>query len=416
MAFDIDDDLPDRESARQFYQKYEPKEVIGKGLSSVVRKCVEKATGKEYACKIIEFNDDSEVERTATLREIQILKLVGDHPNIIDIVASFETPNYVFIVMELCPNGELFDYLTKVVHLSEKRTRQIMSSIFNAVNHLHSHRVVHRDLKPENILMDGNMNVKITDLGFAVQISENEPLYDLFGTPGYMAPELLQCSQYDDMPGYSLPVDLWACGVILFTLLSGLPPFWHRKQHLMFRMIMDGQYTMTGSEWDDVSEIAKDLISHLLVIDPAERYTALQALQHPFFNVERTRRRDFMAKRTLKAHIILIWSINRLKTLHYRPQPIRGKELLENPYRFKSYRRMVDSTAFLLYGHWIKKDEHRNQNRATLFQTEEKSDLVHHEQLLEQRRLHLDQSESLHLNHQNGIHKEQSRPQEIHGN
>ncbi len=128
---------------------------------------MEKGTGKEYACKIVEFNDDSQEERDATLREIQILKLVGGHPNIIDIVASFETPNYVFIVMELCPNGELFDYLTKVVRLSgsfeyfllfkinsflsyiEKRTRQIMSSILNAVSHLHSHRVVHRDLKPE---------------------------------------------------------------------------------------------------------------------------------------------------------------------------------------------------------------------------------------------------------------------------
>ncbi|CAF4234272.1 unnamed protein product [Rotaria magnacalcarata] len=299
MAFDINDELPDRESARQFYQKYEPKEVLGKGLSSVVRKCVEKATGKEYACKIMEFNDDSGEECAATLREIRILKLVGGHPNIIDIVASFETPNYVFIVMELCPYGELFDYLTKVVRLSEKRTRQIMSSILQGVHHLHSYRVVHRDLKPENILMDSTMNVKITDLGFAAQIEDNQSLYDLFGTP---------------------------------------------------------------------------------VLNPADRYTAEQALQHPFFISEKARRKDFMAKRTLKAHIILVWSIYRLRTLHYRPQPIRGKDLLENPYRFKSYRKMIDSTAFLLYGHWIKKDEHRNQNRATLFQTEEKCDLVRHEQ------------------------------------
>ncbi|CAF0865866.1 unnamed protein product [Rotaria sordida] len=381
MAFDIDDELPDRESARQFYQKYDPKEVLGKGLSSVVRKCVEKGTGKEYACKIMEFNDDNDETRDATLREIQILKLVGGHPNIIDIIASFETPNYVFIVMELCPHGELFDYLTKVVRLSEKRTRQIMSSILAGVQHLHSYHVVHRDLKPENILMDSTMNVKITDLGFAVQVTDNVSLHDLFGTPGYMAPELLRCSQSDEEGlGYGLPVDLWACGVILYTLLSGLPPFWHRKQHLMFRMIMEGRYSMTGSEWDDVSETAKDLIRHLLVIDPDERYTAAQALQHSFFISERTRRIDFMPKRTLKAHIILVWSIYRLRTLHYRPQPIRGKDLLENPYRFKSYRKMIDSTAFLLYGHWIKKDEHRNQNRATLFQTTEKSVLVRHEQ------------------------------------
>ena len=92
--------------------------MLGKGLSSVVRKCVERATGKEYACKIMEFNDDSDDERNSTLQEIQILKLVGGHPNIIDIIASFETSNYVFIVMELCPYGELFDYLTKVVRLS----------------------------------------------------------------------------------------------------------------------------------------------------------------------------------------------------------------------------------------------------------------------------------------------------------
>ena len=143
-----------------------------------------------------------------------------------------------------------------------------------------------------------------------------------------MAPELLRCKQSDDMPGYGLPVDLWACGVILYTLLSGLPPFWHRKQHLMFRMIMQGQYTMTGSQWDDVSDTAKDLIRHLLVINPDERYTAAQALQHPFFHSVRTRRPDFLAKRTLKAHLILVWSIHRLRTLHYRPQSILGRDLL----------------------------------------------------------------------------------------
>lgn len=195
--------------------------------------------------------------------------------------------------------------------------------------------------------MDSTMNVKITDLGFATQVENDQSLYDLFGTPGkilfvffisnyrllyvgYMAPELLRCSQDDGAPGYGRPVDLWACGVILYTLLSGLPPFWHRKQHLMFRMIVQGQYSLAGSEWDDVSETAKDLIHHLLVVNPVDRFTAAQALQHPFFANERAKRRDFMAKRTLKAHLILVWSIHRLRTLHYRPQPIRGKELLGN--------------------------------------------------------------------------------------
>ncbi|CAF0878446.1 unnamed protein product [Adineta steineri] len=177
-----------------------------------------------------------------------------------------------------------------------------------------------------------------------------------------MAPELLRCSPRNSMLGYGLPVDLWACGVILYRLLNGFLPFRSRKQYLMFRKIREGQYTMTGSEWNDVSETAKDLIRHLLDIDPSKRYTAAQALQHSFFNNERTQRKNFMAKRTLKAYIILIWLIHRLRTLHYRPQYIQRKELLENPYRFKSYR---------------EKDE--DQNRAILFQTEEKSDLAHQE-------------------------------------
>jgi phosphorylase kinase gamma subunit len=226
---------------------------------------------------------------------------------------------------------------------------------------------------------------------------------EFFFFQGYMAPELLRCSQLDNFTGYGLPVDLWACGVVLYTLLSGVPPFWHRKQHLMFRMIMEGQYTMEGSNWDDVSDTAKDLIHRLLIVDPRQRYTAAQALKHSFFNPEPTRRRDFVAKRALKAHLIVIWAIHRLRTLHYRPQLIRGKELLgndehkmrtcaniclhlylENPYRFKSYRKMIDSAAFLLYGHWIKKDEHQNQNRATLFQTEVKADLIRDEKFKDQ--------------------------------
>jgi phosphorylase kinase gamma subunit len=106
---------------------------------------------------------------------------------------------------------------------------------------------------------------------------------DLCGTPGYLAPETLACSMYENMPGYGMEVDMWACGVILFTLLSGSPPFWHRRQIIMLRMIMEGNYSFSSPDWDEISDNAKDLIRNLLNVDPQNRFTAEQALNSPFF-------------------------------------------------------------------------------------------------------------------------------------
>jgi phosphorylase kinase gamma subunit len=118
--------------------------------------------------------------------------------------------------------------------------------------------------KPENILLDKNMNVKLSDFGFAVKLDNDQRLTDLCGTPGYLAPETLSCSMYEGMPGYGCEVDMWACGVILYTLLSGSPPFWHRRQMIMLRMIMEGKYSFSSPEWDDISENAKELVNHFL--------------------------------------------------------------------------------------------------------------------------------------------------------
>jgi len=369
MAFEEGDELPDRETAAEFYSKYEPKDVLGKGLSSVVRKCVEKASGKEYAVKIVEFSGPELQE--ATKREIEIMKLVGGHPNIIEIHDTFESETFMFIVMELCPNGELFDYLTKVVRLSEKKTRAIMKNIFEAVYWLHSKNIVHRDLKPENILLDKNMNVKISDFGFAMQLDDDQKLTDLCGTPGYLAPEVLACSMYDNVSGYGKEVDMWACGVILYTLLSGSPPFWHRRQVIMLRMIMESTYSFTSPDWDDISQDAKDLIKNLLLLDSSRRCTAEQALASPFFLQEKLVSKEFFAKRHFKALVNVVRVVYRIKQMKLRPQQRSLKDILENPYRFKSFRKLIDTSAFNIYGHWVKRGE--QQNRAALFELEPKS-------------------------------------------
>ncbi|XP_014093217.1 phosphorylase b kinase gamma catalytic chain, skeletal muscle/heart isoform isoform X1 [Bactrocera oleae] len=286
-----DDVLPDKDAAKGFYAKYEPKEILGRGISSTVRRCIEKETGKEFAAKIIDLGAATEAGDTnpyhmleATRQEISILRQVMGHPYIIDLQDVFESDAFVFLVFELCPKGELFDYLTSVVTLSEKKTRTIMRQIFEGVEYIHAKNIVHRDLKPENILLDENHNVKITDFGFARQLKGDEKLADLCGTPGYLAPETLKCNMFEGSPGYSKEVDIWACGVIMFTLLVGCPPFWHRKQMVMLRNIMEGKYSFTSPEWADISEDPKDLIRKCLVVDPAKRITVKEVLKHPFFN------------------------------------------------------------------------------------------------------------------------------------
>jgi len=260
-----------------------------------------------------------------------------------------------------------------------------MRSILESVLYLHKKNIVHRDLKPENILLDKNMNVKLSDFGFAVKLENGKSLTDLCGTPGYLAPETLSCSMYENMPGYGMEVDMWACGVILFTLLSGSPPFWHRRQMIMLRMIMEGKYTFSSPEWDDISENAKDLIRNLLIVDKKKRYTAEQALNSKFFreSIKSTTSKTFYPRKMFRVYILTVLTISRLSRLlrnksmihqqQQQQQLIKTKDIVENPYRFKTYRKLIDSAAFTIYGHWVKKGE--QQNRAALFEIEPKCDL-----------------------------------------
>ncbi|KAL9878542.1 phosphorylase b kinase gamma catalytic chain, skeletal muscle/heart isoform isoform X3 [Glossina fuscipes] len=381
MAKDEEDDLlPDKDAAKGFYAKYEPKEILGRGISSTVRRCIEKETGKEFAAKIIDLGAATETGETnplhmleATRQEISILRQVMGHPYIIDLQDVFESDAFVFLVFELCPKGELFDYLTSVVTLSEKKTRTIMRQIFEGVEYIHSKNIVHRDLKPENILLDGNHNVKITDFGFARQLKDGEKLTDLCGTPGYLAPETLKCNMFEGSPGYSQEVDIWACGVIMFTLLVGCPPFWHRKQMVMLRNIMEGKYSFTSPEWADISEDPKDLIRKCLVVDPIKRITVQEVLRHPFFNQMLRKQSCFNARKKFQFVILVVRAVVRIKRLRYTAEPLHVDEAIRDPYRIKVLRKVIDGCAFRVYGHWVKKGE--GQNRAALFENTPRTEL-----------------------------------------
>ncbi|KAM3959474.1 phosphorylase kinase gamma isoform 1-T1 [Aphomia sociella] len=409
MAKEEDDDnLPDKDAAKEFYAKYEPKEIIGRGISSTVRRCIEKETGREYAAKIIDLSQESQdgvdthTMRDATRQEINILRMVAGHPYIIELQDVFESETFIFLVFELCKNGELFDYLTSVVTLSEKKTRYIMRQVLEGVRYVHSKSIVHRDLKPENILLDDQLNVKITDFGFAKVLKDGEKLFELCGTPGYLAPETLKANMFEDAPGYGMEVDVWACGVIMFTLLVGCPPFWHRKQMVMLRNIMEGKYSFTSPEWADISDDPKELIRRFLMVDPNERIALDDALNHSFFNTvlwdqdmtplkkslssssRKMSRIDqltmaiksggFNARAKLRLGLVTVRAAVRLSRLpHTSTRELPLHDALRDPYTMRVLRKVIDGCAFRVYGHWVKKGE--GQNRAALFENTPKTEL-----------------------------------------
>ncbi|KAK6942508.1 EF-hand domain [Dillenia turbinata] len=252
---------------------------LGHGQFGTTFLCTEKATGKQYACKSIAkrklvARDDVDDVR----REIQIMHHLSDHPNIISIKGAYEDAVAVHMVMELCTGGELFDRIVKRGHYSERKAAELIRTIVSATEACHSLGVMHRDLKPENFLFVDEKEdsaLKTIDFGLSVFFKPGEYFSDVVGSPYYVAPEVLRKC-------YGPAADVWSVGVILYILLSGVPPFWAETEQAIFEEVLHGDLDFSSDPWPSISESAKDLVRKMLVRDPRKRLTAHEVLCHPW--------------------------------------------------------------------------------------------------------------------------------------
>ncbi|GLD50882.1 death-associated protein kinase 3 [Lates japonicus] len=269
---------------------YEMGEELGSGQFAIVRKCKEKSTGVEYAAKFIKKRRLSSsrrgVSREEIEREVNILREI-QHSNIITLHDIFENKTDVILILELVSGGELFDFLAEKESLTEEEATQFLKQILDGVQYLHSKRIAHFDLKPENImLLDKNVpnpRIKLIDFGIAHQIKAGNEFKNIFGTPEFVAPEIVN---YEPL---GLEADMWSIGVITYILLSGASPFLGETKQETLTNISAVNYDFDEEYFSNTSELAKDFIRRLLVKDPKKRMTIDDSLEHPWIKVIKRR-------------------------------------------------------------------------------------------------------------------------------
>ncbi|KAL6714157.1 MAPK-activated protein kinase Srk1 [Lecanora helva] len=301
-------------------ERWQLLEKMGDGaFSNVYRAREANGHGSEVAIKVVRKFEMNSTQRANILKEVQIMRQL-DHPNIVKLVDFSESRQYYYIVLELCPGGELFHQIVRLTYFSEDLSRHVIVQVAEALEYLHETAgVVHRDIKPENLLFypskfiptrnpkpksaededkedegefikgvgsGGIGTIKIADFGLSKVVWDTQTMTPC-GTVGYTAPEIVKDERY------SKSVDMWALGCVLYTLLCGFPPFYDESIQVLTEKVARGQYTFLSPWWDDISKSAQDLVSHLLTVDPERRYTIQQFLNHPW--IRETREETYAA-------------------------------------------------------------------------------------------------------------------------
>jgi len=270
-----------KEGMGDLYSNYELCNYIGKGGFGRVYKVHHKLSNQYRAMKIIQCKSISDNHSSTINKEINILKNL-DHPNIIKVYEFYQSEKYVYIINELCTGGELFDKIVDVKFFSENVASNIMRQLLSAVAYCHENGVIHRDLKPENILIENSeekdkefFHIKVIDFG-TCEILKKKKLTEQIGTSFYIAPEVIKNS-------YNEKCDLWSCGVILYILLCGSPPFYGKNEKEIFKKIIEGNFTFRHKIWNKISTEAKNLVLKLLQVNPDKRLSAKEALEDIWF-------------------------------------------------------------------------------------------------------------------------------------
>jgi calcium-dependent protein kinase len=263
---------------------YEFKKELGEGSYGQVKLGMHKRTGLDRAIKIIKKNEIPEDERNAMLKEVSILKSL-DHPNIIKMFDMYQDDINYYIVIEYCSGGELFDRVKNNSDgFSEKEAAGYLRQLLSALSYLHSRQIVHRDLKAENLLFENDRkdaNMKLIDFGVSCEYFKGKKLKETLGTPYYIAPEVL-------LQSYDEKCDIWSCGVILYIILCGYPPFSGDDDKEIIENVKKGDYIF-DSDWDGRSDAAKELIRKMLQMNPKKRISAADALKDPWITNNNTK-------------------------------------------------------------------------------------------------------------------------------
>ncbi|XP_073726704.1 calcium/calmodulin-dependent serine protein kinase b isoform X4 [Misgurnus anguillicaudatus] len=340
-----------------FEDVYELCEVIGKGPFSVVRRCINRDTGQQFAVKIVDvasFTSSPGLSTEDLKREASICHMLK-HPHIVELLETYSSDGMLYMVFEFMDGADLCFEIVKRADAgfvySEAVASHYMRQILEALRYCHDNNVIHRDVKPHCVLLASKENsapVKLGGFGVAIQLGESGLVAGgRVGTPHFMAPEVVKREPYGK------PVDVWGCGVILFILLSGCLPFYGTKERL-FEAIVKGKYKMNPRQWSQISESAKDLVRRMLMLDPAERITVYEALNHPWLK-ERDRYsykihlpetveqlRKFNARRKLKGAVLAAVSSHKFNSFYGDP-PEDLHDFSEDPTSSGAVSQVLDS-------------------------------------------------------------------------